>query len=295
MTYDDLCRIHLTDEKAIWSFIISRRLIDLGAICECGAHMVLLPDESAGVDKVLWRCSARECRKRRSIRNGSVFSRSRLSIEKILKIIYWWTTGSNQEFVSKQVGVSTHTIVDWFKVLRELCADSLLNSEETLGGHGKIIEVDEMKLGKRKFNRGKRVDGQWIFGMIERDNDPFKCGLIAVADRSELTLRPIIEGKVMPGTLVISDCWKSYCFLNASDQYTHQTVNHSVEFKNSTTGAHTNTIEGLWNNLRRSLPKYGTRRDLYDGYLAEFIFRKKWGGSDIFEKTLQELTKVHYY
>lgn len=30
------------------------------------------------------------------------------------------------------------------------------------------VEIDMTKLGKRKFNRGHHIDGQWIFGGVER-------------------------------------------------------------------------------------------------------------------------------
>ena len=33
-----------------------------------------------------------------------------------------------------------------------------------IGGVGEIVEVDESKFGKRKYNTGKRVVGKWILG-----------------------------------------------------------------------------------------------------------------------------------
>jgi len=41
-------------------------------------------------------------------------------------------------------------------------------SSEKLGGPGKIVEIDESKFGRRKYHRGHHVDGQWVFGGIER-------------------------------------------------------------------------------------------------------------------------------
>ncbi|KAB0801580.1 hypothetical protein PPYR_03766, partial [Photinus pyralis] len=37
-----------------------------------------------------------------------------------------------------------------------------------LGGEGVTVEIDEAKRGKRKYNRGRRIEGQWVFGGIER-------------------------------------------------------------------------------------------------------------------------------
>ena len=53
-----------------------------------------------------------------------------------------------------------------------------------------------------------------------------------------------------------SDCWKSYSCLEA-EEYSHFTVNHSKEFVNTETGAHTQTIESTWHALKSSLPKSG--------------------------------------
>ena len=100
--------------------------------------------------------------------------------------------------------------------------------------------IDESKFGRRKFLKGRRVDGVWVFGRIHRNTKEvfFKC----VADRTANTLVSIISENILPGTTVISDCWKAYSSLN-SEGFFHLTVNHSVNFVDPETGAHTNTIE----------------------------------------------------
>ena len=70
------------------------------------------------------------------------------------------------------------------------------------------MEIDESKFGKRKYNRGRMVKGQWVFGGVERGSKNFF--LVAVDDRSQETLLPIIQEWILPGTTIISDCWKSY-------------------------------------------------------------------------------------
>jgi hypothetical protein len=44
----------------------------------------------------------------------------------------------------------------------------LMARQEKIGGNGMIVEIDESKFGKRKYNRGHRVEGVWILGMIEK-------------------------------------------------------------------------------------------------------------------------------
>jgi len=56
---------------------------------------------------------------------------------------------------------------------------------EKLGGPGRI-EIDEAKIGKRKYNRGRLVKGHWIFGGYERESK--KIFIVPVEDRTEETL-----------------------------------------------------------------------------------------------------------
>jgi hypothetical protein len=39
---------------------------------------------------------------------------------------------------------------------------------EKIGGPNKNVEIDERKLGGRKYNRGHPVKGQWVFDCVER-------------------------------------------------------------------------------------------------------------------------------
>jgi len=59
-----------------------------------------------------------------------------------------------------------------------------------LGGADKVVEVDEIKIGRRKYHRGKFVEGQWVFGLVERGSN--KSIIVPVSNRSRQTLIPII-------------------------------------------------------------------------------------------------------
>ena len=141
-----------------------------------------------------------------------------------------------------------------------------------LGGPGKVVEVDEAKFGKRKFHRGRRVNGVWIFGILERGSN--NCVVMPVEDRTEETLLSEIVKYVAPGATIISDCWASYNGLKRLG-YVHMKVNHSKFFKDPETGAHTNTVEGMWSIMRRSLP-YGVSHSTFASHVVEFIYLRRY-------------------
>ncbi len=185
----------------------------------------------------------------------------------------------------KETGHSEHTIVDWYNFIRDVCAQYLIDHAQKIGGVGKTVEIDESKFGKRKYNRGRIQEGHWVFGGIERQS-PSNCFMVEVKDRSAVTLLPIILDRVHPGTIIISDEWRAYCCLSANGM-THLTVNHSINFVDPSTGAHTQNIEGTWSTVKRMLRSKGvmnTSSDLFQTYLQEFVWRKKHEGCDYLKK-----------
>ncbi|OBZ80186.1 hypothetical protein A0J61_11765 [Choanephora cucurbitarum] len=83
-----------------------------------------------------------------------------------------------------------------------------------IGGYDKngssiIVEIDELKFGKRKRFRGHHVEGVWVVGGVERT--PHRhCFMVVVPDRSARTLLSMIEEFVLPATTVHTDCWAGY-------------------------------------------------------------------------------------
>ena len=68
-------------------------------------------------------------------------------------------------------GVSKSTVTAFSGYFRQLVADSLDEQECLICGPGIIAEVDEYKFGKRKYNRGHRIKGVWVIGVIERTEE----------------------------------------------------------------------------------------------------------------------------
>ena len=49
----------------------------------------------------------------------------------------------------------------------------LNNSVEKIGGEGEIVKIDESKFGKQKYNVGRVIEGQWVFGGVCRNTKGF--------------------------------------------------------------------------------------------------------------------------
>ena len=199
------------------------------------AQMRLFRDASYSKDEMVWKCTNRKCSKKVSVRKGSWLGGSHLMLEEILKLSYMWVWRCDQEFILRECCMgSCSTIVDWCSFAREVCAIILGVESQPIGGVGKIVEIDESEFGKRKYHKGSRVDGVWVFGGIERES---RCFMVSVEDRTAANLIPIIKQYILPGTKVMSDCRKSYD--TEEEGYIHGTVNHILEFVNSETSDHT--------------------------------------------------------
>lgn len=119
----------------------------------------------------------------------------------------------------------------WNKILitlflLQVCVFWAEKHSEKLSGPGCTVEI-EAKIGKRKYNRDRLVKGHWIFGGYERDTK--KIFIAPVEDRTEKTLLACIKEWILPGTTILSDCWKSYNCLG-NEGFQHLTVNHSYNF-----------------------------------------------------------------
>ena len=288
-----------------YNFCVEKNLIaDLrGKSChKCGVgKFTLVKDNCYKLDGHVYRCTNRKgtsgrakCYTKVSIRKGSWFEKSHLSIPQILKLTYLWAYEAENRLIQREAEIGgCATIVDWKNFCREVCAAVFKQDmqENKLGGEGKIVEIEESKFGKRKYNRGKAVDGKWVFGGIEQGTD--NMFMEVVEDRTKETLWALIEKYIAPGTIIWSDKWRSYQGLE-NVGYRHETVNHSKEFK-SASGVCTNSIEGSWNAVKRSFPKMGTSKKLYEGYLAEYLMRRRHMKpfNYRFETFLDKITKVY--
>ena len=92
--------------------------------------------------------------------------------------------------------------------------------------------------------------------MVDTGISPALGYMCTVPDRSAVTLLPIIQQHVLPGTTIASDEWRAYRNVpNITNVANHQTVNHSVNFVDPTTGTHTQNIESYWSRVKTKLKR----------------------------------------
>ncbi|KAK3852955.1 hypothetical protein Pcinc_040477 [Petrolisthes cinctipes] len=192
--------------------------------------------------------------------------------------------------VRNELGLSNKTICDWASFCREVLIEWSVKRQGKIGGKDMIVEIDESKFGKQKYNVGRIVEGQWVFGGICRETK--STFLVPVEKRDKDTLLQIIKDKIEPGSIIISDCWKAYNCLQ-DEGYQHLTVNHSVNFVDPTTLAHTNTVERLWREVKLKVPLFGRRKKHFLGYLARSMFLMAFEEEKRFHQFLLEVAALN--
>ena len=72
------------------------------------------------------------------------------------------------EYLKKEIEIKTNDTLSYYrKLLRNCLVETYLNYfSEKIGGEGKVIQMDETAVVKRKYRRGKKLakEIQWIIG-----------------------------------------------------------------------------------------------------------------------------------
>ena len=80
-----------------WNGLKEEKLLARNRICDICHSGMMFPDCSDRSDGYVWECRRQIGRKRhrteKSIREGSWFEHSNLSIEEVVKFTYWWAQG----------------------------------------------------------------------------------------------------------------------------------------------------------------------------------------------------------
>ncbi|KAH9165297.1 hypothetical protein AeNC1_018534, partial [Aphanomyces euteiches] len=171
--------------------------------------------------------------------------------------LYYWATRKTASQVGDDLDVSSRTTSEWFKYCRQICSKEMRSCTINIGGVGSVVEIDETSLKKKtNYGRGTQHEDCWLFGGVDRATKKW-FGVLTYNDRTKAKLMPIIANHIAEGTLIVSDKLCSYMWANERHtlantpalthmRYAHMWVNHSTNFVNPVNGAHTQSIEGVW-------------------------------------------------
>ncbi|KAM0686509.1 hypothetical protein COBT_002265, partial [Conglomerata obtusa] len=109
-------------------------------------------------------CRNYKCRLTETLFKSKTFNFSKLNIKETLKVIELIFTCASNKIISNQIGICRKTVHNLKKILKIELRKMFWNNKPKIGGD-MILEADESKFGRRKYNRGHRVEGVWVLGV----------------------------------------------------------------------------------------------------------------------------------
>lgn len=219
------------------------------------------------------------CRDQFTVTVGTVFERSKISLEKWLlaaALIAASKKGISSKQIERMLGVTYKTA--WFMTHR--LREAMKQHSGIMGGGGRTVEADETYVGGKERNkhRSKRdpkhiggVGKQMVFSLVERGGKVRSHHLPSVNAEN---LRPILNEQLDTSrTKLMTDGEGQYRILAPMFQ-SHEAVNHGIgEYVRG--DVHTNTVEGYFSILKRGI--IGTFHHVspqhLQRYATEFDFR----------------------
>ena len=266
ITLVDLIRM-FPDDATAEAFFADERWPNGVACPRCGSVSV----QSGAAHKTMpYRC--RDCRKRFSVKTGTVMDSSNLGYQTWALASYLLTTnlkGVSSMKLHRDLGITQKSAWHLAHRLREAWDDE---GEKFTGP----VEVDETFVGGKERNKheskrlhaGRGAVGKVaVAGVKDRATGRVRAAVVEAVDGA--TLQPFVLSRVAQEAEVFTDDHGAYRGLP-----NHETVAHSVgEYVRGQ--AHTNGIESFWSMLKRGY--YGTYHRMspkhLDRYVGEFAGR----------------------
>lgn len=267
MPFTELTQAFCSEEKTL-QYLNEMEFFEQKTCWKCKRSMTI------DFNRRSYRCNKRTCKKEISIFKHTFFENTKMPLNSLIWIAYMYLHKMPISGIISTSGIHSEAVSEWTKFIRQMVADCVESEQVKIGGPNIIIEVDETKLGKRKYHRGHKVEGVWIIAGVERTNEK-KLFLIEVEDRSASTILEVFRTFVLPGSVVYTDGWAAYPQVCNELNLEHHYVNHKHFFKDPNTGVHTNTVEGTNNGIKHLIkPRNRTKKNIND-HLYYYIWRRQ--------------------
>ena len=220
----------------------------------------------------------RDCLKKFSVRHGTIFEDSKISLMKWFEAIFLMTShkkGISSMQLAKDVGVTQKTA--WFMLHRIRNAAMTVEFNAPLRG---TVEIDECYVGpKTKFQHADKRPGKSgnfnteakkiVLGMSERGGD---LRLAHIPNTQLKTTVPIVVANVAQFSRVHTDESSNYAWMSSS--YSHSYVTHALGqyVRGDVT---TNRVEGAFSHFKRTMvgTYHKASQKHLDRYMQMFAFR----------------------
>jgi transposase-like protein len=242
--------VYFSNPDNCLNFLVARRWKEGVACPTCGRKDVTFVPA-----RRVWQCKTRHSKCQFSVKVGTIFEDSPISLDKWLTAM--WMEGSCKNGISshelmRTLGITQKTA--WFMLHRIRLAMQDNNEGGKLSGE---VEVDETFIGGKARNmhsqkRKEKITGRGptgkavVMGMLERGG---KVRAAVIDSRDKATLHAHVNEHVAAGSNVFTDELISYWGLD--EAYVHEIINHAEEYVRG--NVHTNGMENFWSLLKRGL------------------------------------------
>jgi transposase-like protein len=258
--------VYFSDLDNCQKFMIDLRWADGKVRCpNCGSEKVTHLQAAR-----LWKCYGDHPKQKFSLKVGTIFEDSAISLDKWLTaawLIVNCKNGISSYEIGRDLGVSQKSAWHMMHRIRFALHSG---SFEKLSGH---VEIDETFIGgkARNMHKSKRnrvitgrggKDKTIALGMVERGGD---VRTFVVDGRKKKELQKQVREHVKAGSAIFTDELLSYDGLESD--FEHQVINHAIEYANG--NVHTNTMENFWSLLKRGL--HGTYISVEPFHLFRYL------------------------
>ena len=248
----------------------------------CGSLSVL---SNARHKTMPYRCREKGCRKRFSVKVGTVMEASNIGYQKWVIAIYLSLTSLKSvssmklhrdlEISQKSAWHMAHRLRRAFAEKGGVFSGPVEVDESYFGGRrANMSNARRKELAEAEVGRGP-VGKTAVVGIKDRDTNEVRAEVVRRTDKA--TLQGFVMEHTTPDATVYSDDAAAY----ESLPRTHQTVKHSVsEYVNGM--AHTNGVESFWATLKRAhkgvFHKFSPKH--LDRYVQEFAGKHNLRNAD---------------